>query len=104
MLIASWNVNSLRARMGHVTAWLEARRPDVLLMQELKGAEFPAEIFRELGYESAAVTQKAYNGVAILSRQPLEVIGTSLGGDEEDSHARFLVATIGGMRIANIYL
>ncbi len=68
MKIASWNVNSIRARLDHVTAWLKAHTPDVLLMQELKSAEFPSEVFKELGYESAAVTQKAYNGVAILSR------------------------------------
>jgi exonuclease III len=67
--IASWNVNSIRARLEHVTAWLKARQPDVLLLQELKGAEFPADVFKKLGYESVAVTQKAYNGVAILSRR-----------------------------------
>ena len=70
MKIASWNVNSIRSRIGHVTAWLKAHEPDVLLLQELKGSEFPASSFKELGYESVAVTQKAYNGVAILSRLP----------------------------------
>lgn len=73
-------------------------------MQELKAEEFPALVFQELGYESAAVSQKAYNGVAILSRQPIEVVSTVLAGDEADTHARFLEATIGGVRIANIYL
>src|ERR1700733_4003603 len=87
MKIASWNVNSIRARLDQVTAWLKARTPDVLLMQELKGAEFPAEVFKELGYESAAVTQKAYNGVAILSRSPMRTLNTTLAGDEVESTA-----------------
>jgi exodeoxyribonuclease-3 len=58
-------------------------------MQELKGAEFPSLFFQELGYESAAVTQKTYNGVAVLSRPPMTVVSTSLVGDELDSHAGF---------------
>jgi exodeoxyribonuclease III len=104
MKIASWNVNSIRARLDHVTEWLKVRQPDVLLMQELKGTDFPAEVFKELGYESVAVTQKAYNGVAILSRQPIETINTTLAGDEADSHARYLETTIDGVRVVNIYL
>ncbi len=59
MLIASWNVNSIRARLEHVKTWLATHNPDVLLLQELKAAEFPAELFKDLGYSSAAVTQKA---------------------------------------------
>jgi exodeoxyribonuclease-3 len=104
MKIASWNVNSIRARLDQVTAWLKERTPDVLLMQELKGAEFPAEVFKALGYESAAVTQKAYNGVAILSRYPMQTLNTTLAGDELDSHARYLETTIDGIRVVNIYL
>jgi exodeoxyribonuclease-3 len=104
MKIASWNINSIRARLDHVTGWLKAREPDVLLLQELKGTEFPAAVFKELGYESAAVTQRAYNGVAILSRHPIESISTTLPGDEADSHARFLEMTIEGIRVINIYL
>jgi len=69
MVIGSWNVNSIRARAEHVKRWLQASKVDVLLMQELKGTEFPSPFFKELGYESAAVTQKSYNGVAILSRR-----------------------------------
>ncbi len=104
MEIASWNVNSIRARLDHVTAWLKARNPDVLLLQELKGTEFPAQVFKDLGYESVAVTQKAYNGVAILSRYPIETMSTALAGDEADSHARYLDVTILGIRVVNIYL
>jgi exodeoxyribonuclease-3 len=103
MLIATWNVNSIRARMEHVKSWMTARQPDVLLLQELKSTEFPAAEFQDLGYASAAVTQKAYNGVAILSRQPMDIITTTLLGDEADSHARFLEVAVNGIRIANIY-
>jgi exodeoxyribonuclease-3 len=104
MKIASWNVNSIRARLDHVTAWLKLHQPDVLLMQELKAEEFPALVFKAMGYESAAVTQKAYNGVAVLSRSPIETLNTTLAGDEADSHARYLEMTIAGMRMVNIYL
>ena len=104
MVIATWNVNSVRARLDHVKSFLELRSPDVLLLQELKGTEFPAEDFRALGYESAAVTQKAYNGVAVLSRGPIETVSRTLAGNEEDSHARFLEVMIDGLRIVNIYL
>lgn len=104
MVIASWNINSIRARFEHVKTWLTTNHPDVLLLQELKAAEFPAELFKELGYRSAAVTQKAYNGVAILSRHPINIVSTTLIGDETDSHARFLEVVINGIRIANIYL
>ena len=92
------------ARLSHVQAWLDLRKPDVLLLQELKGTDFPALLFKELGYESAAVTQKSYNGVAVLARQPMEVISTTLLGDESDSHARFMEVRIDGIRIVNVYL
>jgi len=104
MVIASWNVNSIRTRLEHVKTWLTTHNPDVLLLQELKAAEFPTELFKELGYASAAVTQKAYNGVATLSRHPIEVVSTTLVGDETDSHARFLEVVVNDIRIANIYL
>ena len=97
-------MNSIRARLEHVIAWLKLREPDVLLLQELKGTDFPAEVFESLGYRSAAVTQKAYNGVATLSRRPIETVSTNLAGDEVDSHARFLETTIEGLRVVNIYL
>lgn len=87
-----------------MTSWLRSTSPDVLLLQELKGTEFPAQAFRELGYESAAVTQKAYNGVAVLSKSPIEVISESLIGDDSDTHARYLEVIIAGTRIVDIYL
>jgi exodeoxyribonuclease-3 len=104
MEIASWNVNSIRARAEHVKAWLKVNKPDVLLLQELKGTEFPSAWFEEQGYASASVTQKTYNGVAILSRSPIEIVSTTLIGDETDSHARFLEVMIQGIRVVNIYL
>jgi len=97
-------VNSVRARLEQVVEWLREREPDALLLQELKGTEFPAEVFRQLGYENVAVTQKAYNGVAVLSRLPLQTISTTLTGDDADSHARFLEVIVSGMRVVNIYL
>ena len=102
--VASWNLNSVRSRLTHVTAWLKVREPNVLLLQELKGTEFPFEAFKSLGYESVAVTQKAYNGVAILARHPLKTIAKALVGDDTDSHARFLETIIKGIRIVNVYL
>lgn len=104
MKIASWNVNSIKARLEHVQAWLGDTQPDVLLLQELKGLDFPAEMFRALGYESVAVTQKAYNGVAILSRLPIETVTTRLEGSDVDTHSRFLEVIAHDLRIVNIYL
>jgi exodeoxyribonuclease-3 len=97
-------VNSIRARADHVKTWLEAKKPDVLLLQELKGTEFPSAWFKEQGYHSASVTQKTYNGVAIVSRTPIEIVSTTLLGDEADSHARFLEVVIENIRVVNIYL
>ena len=74
------------------------------MLQELKGTEFPAGVFQQIGYESAAVTQKAYNGVAVLSRYPIGTVSTTLTGDDADSHARYLEVTIEDIRIVNIYL
>jgi exodeoxyribonuclease III len=75
----------------------------VLLLQELKGPEFPSELFKDMGYESAAVTQKAYNGVAVLSRYPIQTISTTLAGDEADGHARFLEVMIRDIHVVNVY-
>jgi exodeoxyribonuclease III len=83
---------------------LGTNQPDVLLLQELKGTEFPSAWFKEQGYDSVSVTQKTYNGVAILSRSPVETVSTTLLGDEADSHARFLEVIIENIRIVNIYL
>lgn len=90
--------------MDHVVRWLQSNEPDVVFLQELKGPTFPSDVFKTLGYESEAVTQKAYNGVAVLSRWPFEVISRALTGNEEDSHARYLEVMIDGVRMVNAYL
>lgn len=104
MKIASWNVNSIKARHDHVKTWLEKNRPDVLMMQELKGEVFPAAEFEALGYHIAYKGQKAYNGVATLSLHPIEILSDRLPGDESDEQARYLETKINNLRFINIYL
>lgn len=103
MIIASWNVNSIKAREEHVVKWLGLRRPDVLMIQELKGLEFSDTEFKALGYDSVAEGQKAYNGVAILSKSPIRVLENILPGDASDAQARYLEVEIRGVRLINIY-
>ena len=102
--MATWNVNSIKARLEHVKRWLEANKPDLLLIQELKGLEFPADIFEALGYQSEAVTQKAYNGVAILSKEKVKIVLDHLPGDKKDEQARYLEVDYKDIRVINIYL
>ena len=108
MKIATWNVNSLTARLAHVLTWLAANPVDVLCLQELKMTDdkFPLDALREAGYESAVFGQKTYNGVAILSRTPLrEVVKNIVGFDDE--HSRVIAATVdgptGSIRVINGY-
>jgi len=104
--LASWNVNSIKARIGNVVAWVEAFKPDVLLLQELKCQEegFPALELKSLGYEHELVGQKSYNGVAILSTAPIEVRQRALPDGEGDEQARYLEAETHGLLVASIYL
>ncbi|PZQ45747.1 MAG: exodeoxyribonuclease III [Micavibrio aeruginosavorus] len=102
MKIATWNVNSIKARTTHTQRWLERVSPDILCLQELKGLEFPHEAFD--GWQVQTVGQKAYNGVAIISKNPVEVILDKLPGDEADEQARYLEVQANGIRIVNIYL
>lgn len=104
MKITSWNVNSIKARKEHVERHLKESAPDVLMVQELKGLDFPAEDFKALGYETAAVTQKAYNGVAIFSKTPITVIHNTLPGDDSDEQARYIEFETNGLRLIDIYL
>ena len=116
MKIATWNVNSIKARLPRVLEWLKEFQPDVVLLQELKGVEetFPALEIGDLGYNVAVSGQKTYNGVAILSKTPIEVELTALPGDTKDDHARYIEALVtpqgdtqsGGtpVRVASIYL
>jgi exodeoxyribonuclease-3 len=107
--IATWNVNSVNARLETVLRWFEAERPDVACLQEIKCVDekFPAEAFEALGYNVVVHGQKAYNGVALLSKTPLEDVRKGLPGDEGDDHARYLEAVVSGprpVRVAAIYL
>ncbi len=107
MKVATWNVNSVRIREPHVRRWLERAEPDVLLLQEIKCEEpaFPAAAFKALGYDSVVAGQKSYNGVAVLSRIPLEVHHTALPGlPQDDAQARYLEVVAGGVTIGNLYL
>ncbi len=107
MRIATWNVNSLNARMPRVTAWLAEMEPDVLCMQETKLADdaFPAAEFAELGYESTHHGEGRWNGVAILSRVGLEDASPDFAdGGDPDPDARIVWATCGGVRIASAYI
>ncbi|MEO0392479.1 MAG: exodeoxyribonuclease III [Pseudomonadota bacterium] len=104
--IASWNVNSVRARIDNITAWLQTNQPDIALFQEIKAQDeqFPGEAFEDLGYNLAIHGQKSYNGVAILAKEPIHDVLTGLPGDDKDEQARYIEAEIGGIRIASIYL
>ena len=106
MLIASWNVNSVRARLERATAWLESTRPDVLCLQETKvvDEQFPREPFTALGYEVAVHGQKTYNGVAILSREPIAELASGFADGEDEGGARLLAATVRGVRIHSVYV
>lgn len=106
MRIATWNVNSVRARMPNVLEWLKQAKPDVVLLQEIKceTQSFPALEFEGAGYKSHALGQKSYNGVAILSLHPVENVLEHLPEAGDDVQARYLEATIKGVRVASIYL
>jgi len=109
MKLATWNVNSVKARLETVTAWLKEASPDIVCMQEIKCTDdsFPAAAFEELGYNCAVHGQKTYNGVAILSKRPLEDLTPRLPGGDGDEHARYLEAIVSGekgtIRVASIY-
>ena len=95
MKIATWNVNSIRARLPHVVAWLQRAAPDVLLLQETKSMDdnFPFEELRACGYESVHYGQKSYNGVAIVARLPLADIVRGMSNRAADAQARVISAT-----------
>ena len=102
--LATWNVNSIKARLPIARDWLAANTPEVLILQEIKTPEFPTFEFEALGYKCLFVGQKAYNGVAILSRLPMTLGETELPGGDGDDHARFITADIAGLHVINIYL
>lgn len=105
--IATWNVNSIRARLERLLAWLPEHQPDVLCLQEIKveTAAFPMEALAALGYGAAAVSgQKTYNGVAILAKQPLGDVRVGLEDGHDDAQARLIAATVGGVRVICAYM
>ena len=107
MRIATWNVNSVRMRERLVADWLRRVQPDLLLLQEIKceAAQFPAEAFAELGYAADVVGQKSYNGVAVLSRVPVEVTLRALPGlPDGDAQARYIEVLAEGLTVGNLYL
>ena len=114
MRIATWNVNSVNARLETVVRWFEDAQPDVACLQEIKCVDekFPADAFERLGYNIAVHGQKTYNGVAILSKTPLEDIrkglpGADLMGEDLADQARYIEAVVSGpmpVRVASIYL
>ena len=106
MKLATWNVNSIAARLPLVSRWLDAAKPDVLCMQETKciDEKFPADAFAEIGYLSESFGQATYNGVAIVSRAKCEDTQRGFAGDEPGAQSRLLAATIAGVRIVNVYI
>ncbi|MBI2719919.1 MAG: exodeoxyribonuclease III [Rhizobiales bacterium] len=110
MLIATWNINSVKARVETALAWIKEAKPDVVCLQEIKceSEAFPSAAFEELGYSASVHGQKTYNGVAILSKRRPDEVRRGLPGDTGDSQARYIEAVIpadwGVVRVASIYL
>ncbi len=105
MKIATWNVNSLKVRLPHVLDWLAANQPDVLCLQETKteDAQFPLQELQEAGYQAAFAGQKTYNGVALLSREPLAHVQIGIP-DFADEQRRVIAANVGGTRMVCVYV
>ena len=110
MLIATWNVNSVRQRLDSLQAWLKERDPDIVCLQEIKCQDdaFPREPLEAMGYNVAVHGQKTFNGVALLSKLPFDEVAPGLIGDESDVQARFLEALVstktGVVRVVSLYL
>ena len=109
MKIASFNINGIKARVNALADWLDEAQPDVAVLQEIKSVDdaFPREMFEERGYNLETHGQKSFNGVAILSKLPLEDVRRGLPGDDSDEQARWIEATVVGkqaIRICGLYL
>ncbi|KUO66650.1 MAG: exodeoxyribonuclease III [Alphaproteobacteria bacterium BRH_c36] len=110
MKIATWNINGVKARIETALTWLKESSPDVVCLQEIKSVDknFPREAFEDAGYHVETHGQKGFNGVAILSRMPLEDVTRRLPGNPHDEQARYIEATVstdsGAVRIACLYL
>ena len=109
MKIATFNINGIKARINALTDWLGDAAPDVAVLQEIKSVDegFPREHFEDMGYKVETHGQKGFNGVALLSRLPLEDVTRGLPGDDSDDHARWIEATVVGkqaLRLCGLYL
>ena len=109
MKIATFNINGIKARIEALPAWLATAQPDVACLQEIKSVDegFPREIFEDMGYRVETHGQKSFNGVAILSKLPLEDVTRGLPGDDSDEQARWIEATVIGsraVRVCGLYL
>jgi len=109
MKIATFNINGVKARFETLITWLQESRPDVALLQEIKSVDenFPREAIEDLGYTVETHGQKSFNGVAILSRLPLEDVSRGLPGDDTDEQARWIEATVISetpIRVCGLYL
>ncbi len=110
MKIASFNINGIKARIGALSDWLDEAQPDVTLLQEIKSVDeaFPREHFEDKGYTVETHGQKGFNGVAILSKLPLEDVSRGLPGNDDDDQARWIEATVVGdktaVRVCGLYL
>ena len=106
MKLATWNVNSIRARELLVIDWLRRNEPDVLCLQETKVVDddFPTDELQRLGYSVAMAGQRTYNGVAIVSRRPLHEVSVGLWDDAPDADKRLIAATVDGIRIVSVYV
>lgn len=106
MLIATWNVNSILARMPLVLRWLDDVKPDVVCMQETKCTDdkFPTLVFQERGYQCQLFGQQSYNGVAILSRCECQTTHRGYPGDDETAQSRLITSTVNDIQIVNVYI
>jgi len=110
MRIATFNINGIKARAQALPDWLDEAQPDVAILQEIKSVDegFPRELFEERGYNLETHGQKSFNGVALLSKHPLEDVTRGLPGDESDEQARYIEATVVGereaLRVCGLYL
>ena len=109
MKIATFNINGVKARIDTLTTWLVESAPDVAVLQEIKSVDegFPRQVIEDLGYNVETHGQKGFNGVAILSKLPLEDVTRGLPGDDTDEQARWIEATVVGekaVRICGLYL
>ena len=106
MKIATWNINGIRARSDRLSAWLAEHEPDVLCLQETKTEDekFPLGEIAMQGYRAAFAGEKSYNGVALLTREPLTDVVVGLPGDDADKQVRFLSGVWRGVRVASVYV